>query len=554
MSKRSLSPTNIIEPTDIPAVTSGLPRWMAEPMKISQNYNQSTETEVGFESFRISTKMQQRLVNHDITHLFPVQQQCVKLLYSSRYSTHAKQRDLLVSAATGSGKTLGYVIPIVEALESRVIPRIRALVVVPTRDLAVQVKTSFEDICGDLKVMMIVGQNSFEKEQGALVKDNDSMDGVESDANPREGRYESKVDILIATPGRLMDHLQSTPGFTLVHLWYLVMDEADRLMNQHYQGWIDILYKSISEDQDKLSDVSITAKCEKDRKPLMKRRVQKLLFSATLTRNAEKIEKLKLFDPLYIALSVDTLVRFSLPSTLSEEYCVVSATQKPLLLLNMLVNQPIKGTLIFVKSVQAVSRLATLIEASLGALDSSIKIAPLSSSQTPAERRKLVERFQSGDLTALVCSDIMTRGMDLNQSVETIVNYDVPTSLVTYIHRVGRTARAGKAGNAITLLESEQEGWYHKEIGGSNVGVERKGVDKVKAVFLDPVSIAYDVGLKVLKETFSARKKIRAKEPAKIDSSDSSSSSSDDDDIAEPAVEETVIEATAASWNDAGWN
>lgn len=148
------------------------------------------------------------------------------------YAPYSPPRDLCVSAPTGSGKTLAYAVPLIEALRRRQLLRLRALVVLPTRDLVAQVRETLEAVSkgSGLRIGAVTGHHSFAHEQSQIVSD------LKRGAASKGGR--SKVDILIATPGRLMDHLGGTPGFTLQHLRYLVIDEADRLLNQSFQEWL----------------------------------------------------------------------------------------------------------------------------------------------------------------------------------------------------------------------------------------------------------------------------------------------------------------------------
>ncbi|KAJ3006413.1 hypothetical protein NUW54_g3946 [Trametes sanguinea] len=183
----------------------------------------------------LSGRMCKRLSDLGIAELFAVQTAVVPLLLSasrarSLYRPFDPPEDLCVSAPTGSGKTLAYVLPIVEILSSRVVTRLRALVVLPTRDLVVQVRETFEAVAKGrgLKIGTATGQHSFAHEQAQLV--------AERHADLSGGS--SKVDILICTPGRLIDHLNGTPNFSLQHLRFLVIDEADRLLAQSFQDWL----------------------------------------------------------------------------------------------------------------------------------------------------------------------------------------------------------------------------------------------------------------------------------------------------------------------------
>lgn len=147
------------------------------------------------------------------------------------YDTRRVPGDLCISAPTGSGKTMAYVLPIVDILSKRIVTRLRAVVVLPTRDLVTQVKETFDAFVKgtNLVVAAASGQQSFAHEQQVLVGNN-------SDSYPGG---KSRVDILVTTPGRLIDHLTSTPNFTLQHLRFLVIDEADRLLNQSYNDWLN---------------------------------------------------------------------------------------------------------------------------------------------------------------------------------------------------------------------------------------------------------------------------------------------------------------------------
>lgn len=177
----------------------------------------------------LTEKTRRTLSRLGITQLFAVQTALIPFLLKDRnqnrlYLPYSVPRDVCVSAPTGSGKTLAYVLPIIEMLSSRVVTQLRALVVLPTRDLVTQVRETFEAFGKGhgLKVVSITGQHSFVYEQTQLVANGTT----------------SKADILICTPGRLMDHLNATPNFTLQHLRFLVIDEADRLLAQSFQDWL----------------------------------------------------------------------------------------------------------------------------------------------------------------------------------------------------------------------------------------------------------------------------------------------------------------------------
>lgn len=464
-----------------------------------------------FSKVALSDTVRSRLEALGVSEWFAVQVSVIPCLLAqpqsrSLYRPFAPPRDLCVSAPTGSGKTLAYSVPIVEVLRTRQIVRLRALLVLPTRDLVSQVRSTLELVAkgSGLKIGTATGQHSFAHEQNQLVGTSSSDEQDEEDA-----QLESKVDILIATPGRLIDHLDSTPGFTLAHLRFLVIDEADRLLNQSFQEWLRrVLAASEGEASTSKQRASAQAPYEllssaasglgaatwstlqEEAVPS----VQKLLFSATLTRDPAKIAALGLRNPHYITVqdshsagdeengrtnSGQQHERFSLPHSLREYMLVTTSADKPFHLLFLLhrpdeVNDSsshIRKTLCFTKSVDSAARLVKLIEIFEGVRSENGLIArgsrPLvvknySSELKSSDRQRILTAFGQGEIDLLVCSDLISRGIDL-PSVEHVISYDAPIDPAKYVHRVGRTARAGKHGDAWTLVE-EQEARHFKKM------------------------------------------------------------------------------------------
>ncbi|KAJ1936155.1 ATP-dependent RNA helicase dbp6, partial [Linderina pennispora] len=297
-----------------------------------------------------------------ITDLFAVQAAVIPVLRAAHALSRLRQhvRDLCVSAPTGSGKTLAYVLPIVEKLRQRLVVRLRALVVLPTRDLAMQVKECFDRFClgTDLRVGLATGDVSLAREQAMLVET----------APVRVGGA-SKVDILVCTPGRLVDHL-ATPNFSLQHLEFWVMDEADRLLGDAYHEWLPRVQAAVETARAaEPSAVPVHDACTV-RDPLIKLqllarpapRIQKLLFSATLTQDPAKLARLQLTCPLYIAIAHGPGT-FSFPATLREHYATCEPRDKPLMLLYMLWQRRVAGAVCFAKSLEAAHRLAQIVQA-----------------------------------------------------------------------------------------------------------------------------------------------------------------------------------------------
>lgn len=330
---------------------------------------------------------------------------------STLYPLRKPPRDLCVSAPTGSGKTLSYIIPIVETLSSRAVCRLRALIVLPTRDLVLQVKNAFDCFSKGtgLKVAIITGHHSFTREQALI-------------GNTRDG-LESLVDVVIATPGRLIDHLNCTPGFSLDHLCFLVLDEADQLLSKS-QTWLDQILSTIprktglSVKQDERSDRIISKRAglrshltrlhpessglldNNSRPPYLAnirgfnrydsrhlpietfnpcrlRPFRILLFSATLRRDPVKLGHLGLRRPIFIKVSsttgndlvgkptidlVDELNGYCLPNSLKQHIIVTTTNLKPLVFFKLIRSERITKALCFCKSIEGATRLTRLCE------------------------------------------------------------------------------------------------------------------------------------------------------------------------------------------------
>ncbi|EMD34147.1 hypothetical protein CERSUDRAFT_125827 [Gelatoporia subvermispora B] len=498
----------------------------------------------------LSEKMRKRLKDLGVSELFAVQTAVIPfLLASSRlrslYLPYDPPRDLCVSAPTGSGKTLAYVLPITETLTSRIVTRLRALVVLPTRDLVNQVRETFEAVAKGrgLKIGTATGQHSFAHEQAQLVAER---------SRPVQGGS-SKVDILICTPGRLIDHLNGTPNFSLQHLRYLVIDEADRLLAQSFQDWLAQVLSATNAPQ-RLDDAETSSISEGrlsstssptaipypdalspaflhllDRMPASTTDVdekteascQKLLFSATLTRDPSKIAALNLHSPKYFVVQSRTdrsdskedgvlnivMEKFSMPSTLSENMIVCETSEKPLMLFHLVHAHSVTNALVFTKSAESTARLVRLFEFFEAAQSSTaqgsarIVVKAYSSDLSPSERKSILEQFKNQKIHILVCSDLISRGIDISH-VSHVVSYDAPVDMRKYVHRVGRTARAGRFGSAWTLVE-EQEARYFK-----SMLKEADHLDKVKRLRVSekettPLRPAYENALTQLKEVYA---------------------------------------------------
>ncbi|KAI9315750.1 P-loop containing nucleoside triphosphate hydrolase protein, partial [Dichotomocladium elegans] len=441
----------------------GIPDWLLYPKVVTPSDTTPVDTFSG-----LSDRLKRRCLELGISSFFAVQMAVIPVFLRRQalYDTRKSPGDLCVSAPTGSGKTISYVLPIVDILSKRVVTRLRALVVLPTRELAVQVKETFDAFTKgtNIKVGAAIGQSAFTREQHALVgKHTDTFRGGQSE-----------VDILVATPGRLTEHLKETPNFTLQHLRFLVIDEADQLLNQRYNDWLNQILEatrprpcapgtplSYKKDHHGVIEPDLIAPYflnsffdlpRTDVDLTKAPTVQKLLFSATLTKNPAKIAGLHLTEPEYIAVQNqkgsegDTGPEYTTPEGLKEFMMVTTAEHKPLVLLYVLHQFSIKSCLCFTRSAESTAKLKALVEAFEGEETQQgdrLVVSDYSSDLPIARRKALLEKFQHGEINVLICSDLIGRGIDLD-NVDVVINYDIPWFMDKYIHRVGRTARAGR--------------------------------------------------------------------------------------------------------------
>jgi ATP-dependent RNA helicase DDX51/DBP6 len=257
---------------------------------------------------------------------------------------------------------------------------------------------------------------------------------------------------------------------------FLVIDEADRMMSTIQQdGWLTALETAVYTRGRARPPPHLTAAALLLGPPAVP--LQKLLFSATLSQDPELLEQLNLFEPKLFRCVVPARMRiqdgaqeageFSLPSTLRQEYLACDPGRRPLLVSQLVKARGLKRVLVFTHQAATVHRLALLLANlghATGELHSQVK-----------HRRKLLNQLEAGGLQLLVCSDALARGIDI-ASLDGVISYDAPSHLKTYVHRAGRTARAGGQGTAITLCEANQVKGFLKMLRDGNIA----GVEKVE--------------------------------------------------------------------------
>lgn len=470
-----------------PKVEMVLPAWLAHPTIIEGGSlipDDTAEGAVDEASIKKLSYLEKNtcsaLKQMKIKRLFPVQRAVIPWILEA----HAKPepfrpRDICVSAPTGSGKTLAFAIPIVQLLSTRVQCKVRALVVLPVAELALQVYKVFSALCSgtELAVCLLSKQHRLEDEQDKLLQQ-------------YKGSYYSKVDIVVTTPGRLVDHLHATKGFCLKSLQFLVIDEADRIMDAVFQNWLYHLDSHVRTTSDQLLTGVQAPLCYQELLNSCGKQPHKLLFSATLSQDPEKLQNLRLFQPKLfttvltmptfqpklddgeqpeedVTQSSQFIGKYTTPAELTEQYCLTEMRYKPLTLYALVQQFGWKKFLCFTNSADTADRLGFVLRNLFK--DTPTVVSELSAKLAAPERKQRLSQFVRGKINGLVCSDALARGIDV-PNVDIVVSYEAPRHIKTYIHRVGRTARAGQKGTAITLLTDKDQEQFKKmlhEVGKS---------------------------------------------------------------------------------------
>jgi ATP-dependent RNA helicase DDX51/DBP6 len=494
-----------------------LPSWLAKPVVVESNITTS------FADLNLDSKLEENLKRKGYEKSLAVQAAVIPLLSSGPKFYNG---DICISAATGSGKTLAYILPMVEQLRRKVLTRLRGLVVVPTRELVAQAREVAETCAAgtSLQIGVAIGNVSLAEEQDRLVKKSQRYDPVAwekmcNDAKARLGvdfcedvqlhedlvkllpdhvpDFSSKVDILICTPGRLVDHIRNTRGFSLRDVEYLVIDEADRLLDESFQEWVTTLLNALHSK--KFEDQMIARQRVLGVDYPGERRVRKVILSATMTRDLSKLASLRLRRPILISVvdhkdhnaedlatiqettAKNCTENFELPSTLIESAIPVGdGIEKPLYMLQLLNKKlSLSKVLVFTSNNENAGRLGHLLPMLDSSLDGNIGILTKTSSSSKSSRKTL-KAFRNGKLSILIASDRASRGLDV-PDVAHVVNYDMPHSMTSYVHRVGRTARAGREGMAWTLFTNTEARWFWNEIArSSNIGRGSRKVERIK--------------------------------------------------------------------------
>jgi ATP-dependent RNA helicase RhlE len=351
---------------------------------------------VTFSDFNFSPALQEGLDSMGYDKPTPVQEQAIPVILSSR--------DIIASAQTGTGKTAAYLLPILEKISKGDRTHVDTLVLVPTRELALQIDQQVEGFG------YFVGVSSTPVYGGG--------DGATWDQQRKA--LESGADIIIATPGRLIAHLASG-AVNFNHLRHLVLDEADRMLDM---GFYEDLIKIIS---------------------FLPKQRQTLLFSATMPPKIRTLANSILTNPTQISIAISKPAE----GIIQQAYSVYDSQKVPLLT-HLLNHDSYSSIIIFASTKESVKKL----ESTLNRLHMPVKA--FHSDLEQSEREQIMRAFKSKSISTIIGTDILSRGIDV-EGIDLVVNFDAPPDPEDYIHRIGRTARAERTGTAITFINERDQ-------------------------------------------------------------------------------------------------
>ena len=307
--------------------------------------------------------------------------------------------DIIGLAETGSGKTGAFALPVLQSLLDRP-SRLFALILTPTRELAKQIADQFKALGSsfDLKVCVLIGGNAQDRTSEAMM-------------------LGKKPHVVVATPGRLLDHLENTKGFHMRSLKYLILDEADRILDLNFEEQVDKILKELPKER------------------------HTYLFSATMTSKVKKLQRASLNNPVRIEVSS----KYQTVDQLRQMYLFIPHKYKDTYLVHVLNEKSGNSFIVFVSTCAAAERTTRMLR-NLG-----FSAVSLHGQMNQCKRLAALAKFKGKQRSILVATDVASRGLDIPH-VDFVLNYDLPTHSKDYIHRVGRTARAGRSGCSISFV------------------------------------------------------------------------------------------------------
>ncbi len=352
-----------------------------------------------FQSLRLIDPILSALQHEGYTDPTPIQSQAIPAILEGK--------DLLGCAQTGTGKTAAFAIPVLQQLnlnKPKIHGAIRALVLTPTRELAIQIDESFKAYGRNLKLKHTV-----------------IFGGVSQHAQTKTLR--SGIDILVATPGRLLDLMQQ--GFIHLNgLEILVLDEADRMLDMGFIHDVKKVLKAVPAQR------------------------QTLFFSATMPAEIVKLSDSILHKPVHVEVTPVS----STAEKIQQQLYYVNKSDKPALLDHLLADKEIKSALVFTRTKHGADKVTRSLN------KKGIRAEAIHGNKSQNARQNALNNFKNGITRVLVATDIAARGIDVDDLTH-VINYEIPNIAETYVHRIGRTGRAGASGVAISLCDSEEKAY-----------------------------------------------------------------------------------------------
>jgi ATP-dependent RNA helicase RhlE len=352
------------------------------------------ETRTTFAELGLDASILQAVTDAGYVHPTPIQQRAIPLILNGR--------DVMGLAQTGTGKTAAFTLPVIARLMGGP-RRTRVLILTPTRELCLQVEESFRkySVHAPIEVAPVYGGVPMDPQITAL----------------RDG-----VDVVVATPGRLLDHLERQ-NVVFDDLEVLVLDEADRMLDMGFAPQIQKVISQIPNYR------------------------QTLLFSATMPPEVEALARKYLRKPIVVQVAR----RNSTATTVTHAVYPVPAHRKSELLINVLSQHASETVLVFTRTKHGADRVVRHLE------KAGIEAAAMHADKSQPQRIKALEDFRSGKVRVLVATDIAQRGLDIS-GITHVINYDVPQHAEDYVHRIGRTGRAAATGDAFTFMDANEIG------------------------------------------------------------------------------------------------
>jgi ATP-dependent RNA helicase RhlE len=355
-----------------------------------------------FNDLKLYNNIQQALEEEGYTNPTPIQEQAIPEILAGQ--------DLVACAQTGTGKTGAFAIPILNLIHrivgsAKKAKHIRTLVVTPTRELAIQIDESFKTYgkYTNVKSLVIFG-------------------GVNQMSQVNE--LKNGIDVLIATPGRLLD-LHKQGFIDLNHMHHLVLDEADQMLDM---GFINDVKKIIK---------------------LTPSNRQTLLFSATMPLAIRELADTFLTRPKYISVTPIS----STAENVSQKVYFVNKDDKRLLLKQLIIQESLSNALVFTRTKHGADNIVKVLK------KASIKAEAIHGDKSQNARQRVLEQFKNKEIDILVATDIAARGIDIEQ-LPFVINFDIPNISETYVHRIGRTGRAGNSGLAISFCGKDEKAYW----------------------------------------------------------------------------------------------